>query len=163
MRSRRRDANAEPVSMSWRNAGGVVSHLACKGGCYLGYYCSGNEGIDPTRIREALGGLGWIPSPWPEERRVSSTHRSTAETSATAIRKRAGLLDPTPDQEGAFWRENEPHILPGDDARVPQAWFWTLDWLLGELEADREAESDPGVVYEDAESFKAALHAAHSE
>jgi hypothetical protein len=43
-----------------------------------------------------------------------------------------------------------------------QAWFWTLDWLSGELEAERE-QSGPGVVYEDAESFKAALHTAHSE
>lgn len=44
-----------------------------------------------------------------------------------------------------------------------QAWFWTLDWLSGELEADREVQSDPGVVYQDAESFKAALHTARSE
>jgi hypothetical protein len=44
-----------------------------------------------------------------------------------------------------------------------QAWFWTLDWLSGELEADREAQSEPGVVYQDAESFKAALHTARSE
>lgn len=44
-----------------------------------------------------------------------------------------------------------------------QAWFWTLDWLSGELEADREARADPGVIYEDAESFRAALHAARSE
>jgi hypothetical protein len=40
---------------------------------------------------------------------------------------------------------------------------WTLDWLLGELEADREAQSDPGVVYEDSESFKAALQTMHNE
>jgi hypothetical protein len=39
----------------------------------------------------------------------------------------------------------------------------TLDWLSGELEADREARTDPGVIYEDAESFKAALHAVRSE
>jgi hypothetical protein len=44
-----------------------------------------------------------------------------------------------------------------------QAWFWTLDWPSGELQADREAQSDPGVVYQDAESFKAALHTARSE
>jgi hypothetical protein len=45
-----------------------------------------------------------------------------------------------------------------------QAWFWTPDWLSGELETDREARSDdPGVVYEDAESFKAALHATRSQ
>jgi hypothetical protein len=44
-----------------------------------------------------------------------------------------------------------------------QAWFWTLDWLSGELEANRGAQSDPGVAYQDAESFKAALHTARSE
>jgi hypothetical protein len=45
-----------------------------------------------------------------------------------------------------------------------QAWFWTLDWLSGELKADREARSDdPGAGYEDAESFKAALHATRSQ
>jgi hypothetical protein len=40
-----------------------------------------------------------------------------------------------------------------------QAWFWTPDWLSGELEADREAAADPGDVYEDADAFKAALRA----
>lgn len=40
-----------------------------------------------------------------------------------------------------------------------QAWFWTPDWLSGELEADREAATDPGDVYEDADAFKAALRA----
>ena len=35
-----------------------------------------------------------------------------------------------------------------------QAWFWTSDWLAGELEAERETDTDPGVVYEDAEAFK---------
>src|SRR5580704_13931966 len=37
------------------------------------------------------------------------------DTSAEAIRERAGLLDPTPEQAEAFWRENEPHMLPPDD------------------------------------------------
>jgi hypothetical protein len=32
--------------------------------------------------------------------------------------------------------------------------------LAGELEAEREADTDPGVVYEDAKAFKAALRAA---
>jgi hypothetical protein len=41
-----------------------------------------------------------------------------------------------------------------------QAWFWTSEWLAGELEAERQADTDPGVVYEDAETFKAALRAA---
>ena len=63
MRWRHRDADTEPVSMSWRYAGGVVAHLACKGGCHLDYYCSGNEGVVSARIRDALGALGWIPTP----------------------------------------------------------------------------------------------------
>jgi hypothetical protein len=67
MRWRRQDADNEPVSMSWRYAGGVVSHLACKGGCYLDYYCSGNEGVVSVRIRDAMSALGWIPAPWPED------------------------------------------------------------------------------------------------
>jgi hypothetical protein len=52
-------------------------------------------------------------------------------------------------------------LSAGSDA--DQAWFWTLDWLSGELEAERQAQSDPGVVYQDAESLKAALHTARSE
>jgi len=67
MRWHRRDVDREPVSMSWRYAGGVVSHLACKGGCYLDYYCSGNEGVVSARIRDALCELGWISAPWPED------------------------------------------------------------------------------------------------
>ena len=66
MRWRRRDADTEPVSMSWRYAGGVVAHLACKGGCYLDYYCSGNEGMVSANVRDAFDALGWIPDPWPE-------------------------------------------------------------------------------------------------
>jgi hypothetical protein len=48
------------------------------------------------------------------------------------------------------------------DGRIDadQAWFWTPDWLSGELEIDREAANDPGEVYEDADAFKAALRAA---
>lgn len=41
-----------------------------------------------------------------------------------------------------------------------QTWFWTSAWLSGELEVEREGETDPGVVYDDAEAFKAALRAA---
>lgn len=41
-----------------------------------------------------------------------------------------------------------------------QAWFWTSGWLAGELEAERETDTDPGVVYDDVEAFKAALRAA---
>jgi len=40
-----------------------------------------------------------------------------------------------------------------------QAWFWTSEWLAGELEADRQAHSNSGEVYDDAEAFKAALQA----
>ncbi len=38
-----------------------------------------------------------------------------------------------------------------------QGWFWNPDWLCGELEIDREAMTEPGVVYNDAGAFKAAL------
>jgi hypothetical protein len=67
MRWRRAGSKAEPVSMSWRYAGGVVSHLACKGGCYLDYYCSGGEGTVSDRVLEALAAQGWEPDPWPDE------------------------------------------------------------------------------------------------
>ncbi len=40
-----------------------------------------------------------------------------------------------------------------------QTWFWTSDWLAGELEADREADDNPGAVYKDGETFKAAQRA----
>ncbi|MGH2833222.1 MAG: hypothetical protein ACRDK2_10655 [Solirubrobacteraceae bacterium] len=66
MRWRRSDSDAEPVSMSWRYAGGVIAHLACKGECYLDYYCSGNEGVVSEQVRGALGGIGWVPEPWPD-------------------------------------------------------------------------------------------------
>lgn len=34
------------------------------------------------------------------------------------------------------------------DGRIDpdQTWFWTPDWLAGELEADREGKTDPGEV-----------------
>jgi hypothetical protein len=50
--------------------------------------------------------------------------------------------------------------LTRDTTDPEQAWFWTSDWLARELEAECEADTDPGVVYEDAEAFKAALRAA---
>jgi hypothetical protein len=52
--------------------------------------------------------------------------------------------------------------LAGGRIDPEQAWFWTSDWLAGELEAEREASSDPGVVYDNADDFKAALRAARS-
>lgn len=54
-------ADTEPVSMTWRDAGDVVSQFARKGD-YLDYYYSGNEGVVSARIRDALGALGWIPT-----------------------------------------------------------------------------------------------------
>jgi|HubBroStandDraft_2_1064218.scaffolds.fasta_scaffold80830_2 hypothetical protein len=60
-----REGMEEPVSMSWRAAGGLVADLVGRGEWYLDYYCSGNEGVVSERVREALGGLGWIPVPWP--------------------------------------------------------------------------------------------------
>jgi hypothetical protein len=50
--------------------------------------------------------------------------------------------------------------LAGGQIDPEQGWFWSADWLTGELEAEREGESDPGVVYQNAEAFKAALRAA---
>lgn len=52
-------------------------------------------------------------------------------------------------------------------ARSPAA-VWTLTrlgsgaakWLAGELEAEREADTQPGEVYEDLDSFEAALRGA---
>ena len=44
-----------------------------------------------------------------------------------------------------------------------QAWFWSSEWLSGELEIDRDANVEPGPVYEDADAFKAALQAIRSE
>ena len=39
-----------------------------------------------------------------------------------------------------------------------QAWFWTPEWLSGEIEADAESEAG-GVVYEDEADFVRALRA----
>lgn len=49
------------------------------------------------------------------DRRAGGELTLVPDTSAEAIRERAGLLDPTPKQAEAFWRENEPHMLPPDD------------------------------------------------
>jgi hypothetical protein len=65
MRWERNDMRA-PVSISWRCAGGIVADLAGRGGCYLDYYCSGNEGEVSERVRAALAALGWSPVPWPD-------------------------------------------------------------------------------------------------
>ena len=47
--------------------------------------------------------------------------------------------------------------LSGGRIDPDQGWFWNSDWLSGELEADRQAVAEPGVVYRDVEAFKAAL------
>jgi hypothetical protein len=49
------------------------------------------------------------------DRRLTGELRLVPDTSAEAIRGRAGLLDPTPEQSESFWREHEPHMLPLDD------------------------------------------------
>lgn len=69
-----------------------------------------------------------------------------------------GLPDDALDGAGALLRS-----LSRGQIEADQAWFWTLGWLSGELEADREARSERGAVYEDATSFKAALRAARAE
>lgn len=43
-----------------------------------------------------------------------------------------------------------------------QAWFWTPEWLSGELEADREARSDPGPIFENLEQFRSAMRGLRS-
>jgi hypothetical protein len=72
--------------MSWRYAGGVVTHLACKGGCYLDYYCSGNEGVISARIRDALGALEWIPAPWPTDEDEGNALHADGEIEQAAQR-----------------------------------------------------------------------------
>lgn len=49
------------------------------------------------------------------DRRPTGELTLVPDTSAEAIRDRAGLLDPTPEQSAAFWDEHEPHMLPPDD------------------------------------------------
>jgi hypothetical protein len=66
MQWRRRGTDGSPIAMSWRYAGGLVAHLACNGGDYLAYYCSGGEGKVARAVEEALARLGWEPVPWPD-------------------------------------------------------------------------------------------------
>jgi len=74
-------------SCSWRSAGGIVAHLQRKGD-YMNWYCSGMggiatydepgesweakryvpEGVVTDEIEKDLRKLGWIPSPWPDEK-----------------------------------------------------------------------------------------------
>jgi hypothetical protein len=50
-----------------------------------------------------------------KDRRESGELTLVPDTSAEAIRERAGLREPTDEQAEAFWREHEPHMLPPDD------------------------------------------------
>ncbi len=40
-----------------------------------------------------------------------------------------------------------------------QAWFWSPEWLAGELEADQEIAAGKGVRYDSDEAFIASLEA----
>jgi hypothetical protein len=77
----------------------------------------------------------------------------------TALRELVdGLPDDTLNGAAVLLRSLTERSVDAD-----QAWFWTLDWLSGGLESEREAQSEPRIVYQDAESFKAALYTARSE
>jgi len=49
------------------------------------------------------------------DRRAAGELTLVPDTSAEAIRERAGSLDPTLEQAKAFWRGNEPHLPAADD------------------------------------------------
>jgi hypothetical protein len=50
-----------------------------------------------------------------KDRRATGELTLVPDTSAEAISERAGLVDPTPEEAEAFWRDNEPNMLPTDD------------------------------------------------
>ncbi len=50
-----------------------------------------------------------------KDRRATGELTLVPDTSAEAIGRRAGLVDPTPEEAATFWRDNEPHMLPPDD------------------------------------------------
>jgi len=47
---------------SWRHNGDVVAGLVSANGCYLDYYCTGNEGKVDPEIQKDLEELGWFVS-----------------------------------------------------------------------------------------------------
>lgn len=53
----------EPWSCSWRYAGGVVAGLHDRGGDYMDYYCTGNEGQVTDDVRQILQDMGWTVQP----------------------------------------------------------------------------------------------------
>lgn len=49
----------EPWSCSWRYAGEIVANMENRGGNYLDYYCSGNEGHVTDEIHDIFLEMGW--------------------------------------------------------------------------------------------------------
>lgn len=56
--------NAPLASVTWRNAGGIVADLEGRGGDYLDFYCSGNEGTVSERVSVMMESMGWVPVAW---------------------------------------------------------------------------------------------------
>lgn len=54
----RQDQKKDFWSCSWRYAGGIVADLR-QDGCYLDWYCSGNEGLVDPEVATDLKELGW--------------------------------------------------------------------------------------------------------
>jgi hypothetical protein len=50
-----------------------------------------------------------------KDRRDTGELTLVPDTSLEAISERAGLVEPTPAQAEAFWREHEAEMLPPDD------------------------------------------------
>jgi hypothetical protein len=50
-----------------------------------------------------------------KDQRESGELTLVPETSAEAMRERAGLVEPTAEQAEVFWREHEADMLPPDD------------------------------------------------
>ena len=53
-------------SCSWRYSGEIISDIQYKG-CYIDWYCSGNEGVVTDEIKTDLEKLGWVVVPTKEE------------------------------------------------------------------------------------------------
>lgn len=46
-------------SCSWRYAGGIIANLR-EEGCYMDWYCTGNEGMIDPEVAADLKELGWL-------------------------------------------------------------------------------------------------------